>query len=56
MQSCVGSECGRRGCQCIVNAKVEEMVEKVEKVEEVEAELSESVASGIDQVRERVFF
>ena len=32
------------------------MVEKVEEVgEEVEAELSESVASGIDQVRERVF-
>ena len=44
----------------IVNAKVEEMVEKVEKVkeevgEEVEAEMSEIVASGIDQVRERVF-
>ena len=43
----------------IVNAKVEEMVEKVEevveKVYEVEAELSESVASGIDQVREIVF-
>ena len=44
----------------IVNAKVEEIVEKMEKVkeevgEEVEAEMSESVASGIDQVRERVF-
>ena len=37
----------------IVNAKVEEMVEKVG--EEVEAEMSESVASGIDQVGERVF-
>ena len=50
---------------CIVNTKVEEVVEKaeemmekveevVEKVEEVgeevEAEMSESVASGIDQV------
>ena len=47
---------------CIVNTKVEEvvekaeeMMEKVEKVEEVEAEMSESVASGIDQVRERFF-
>ena len=43
----------------IVNAKVEEMLEKVEEVEEagaeVEAEMSESVASGIDQVGERVF-
>ena len=37
----------------IVNAKVERVVEKVG--EEVEAEMSESVASGIDQVRERVF-
>ena len=42
---------------CIVNTKVEEvvekaeeMMEKVEKVEEVEAEMSESVASGIGQV------
>ena len=47
---------------CIVNTKVEEvvekaeeMMEKVERVEEVEAEMSESVASGIDQVRERFF-
>ena len=44
----------------IVNAKVEEIVEKMEKVkeevgEEVEAEMSEIVASGIDQVLERVF-
>ena len=40
----------------IVNAKVEEVVEKVEEVgEEVEADMSESVASGIGQVRERVF-
>ena len=40
----------------IVNAKVEEVVEKVEEVgEEVEADMSESVASGIDQVRERFF-
>ena len=48
---------------CIVNTKVEEvvekaeeMMEKVERVEEVEAEMSESVASGIDQVRESFFF
>ena len=41
---------------CIVNTKVEEGVEKLEEVEEeVEAEMSESVASGIDQVRERFF-
>ena len=44
---------------CIVNTKVEEVVEKaeemMEKVEEVEADMSESVASGIDQVRERFF-
>ena len=44
---------------CIVNPKVEEVVEKaeemMEKVEEVEAEMSESVASGIDQVRESFF-
>ena len=45
---------------CIVNTKVEEVVEKAEEMmekveevgEEVEAEMSESVASGIDQVRE----
>ena len=48
---------------CIVNTKVEEVVEKAEEMmekveevgEEVEAEMSESVASGIDQVRERFF-
>ena len=45
---------------CIVNTKVEEVVEKAEEMmekvgEEVEAEMSESVASGIDQVRESFF-
>ena len=48
---------------CIVNTKVEEVVEKAEEMmekveevgEEVEADMSESVASGIDQVRERFF-
>ena len=48
---------------CIVNTKVEEVVEKAEEMmekveevgEEVEADMSESVASGIGQVRERVF-
>ena len=48
---------------CIVNTKVEEVVEKAEEMmekvdevgEKVEADMSESVASGIDQVRERFF-